>query len=74
MPRYRLTIDIEDSACEWCGGEVILEDCDSEVCNCSEYVCRECGNPAQDQAGLMIDALTELMRSDILSACEIVKD
>ena len=72
MPIYRLTIDIEDSACEWCGGEIIPEDCDNPECDCSEFVCRECGNPAQDQAGLMIDALTELMRSDILSACEIV--
>jgi hypothetical protein len=73
MPRYRLEIDIDASACEWCGGEVILEDCHSEVCDCSEYVCRECGNPAQDTAGIMIDQLIEIMRSDILSAFEIVE-
>lgn len=34
------------SACEWCGGAVILEECTSDICDCLEWVCRECGNPA----------------------------
>jgi hypothetical protein len=31
------------SACKWCGGVIIPEDCEIVGCDCADFVCEDCG-------------------------------